>query len=108
MAFLEIKGLSKSYRGTTGTVSVLENVNLEIERGEFVAIVGYSGAGKTTLISLIAGLIRPDSGTITLNDLEIKEPGPDRGIVFQNYSLLPWLSAFENVLLAVSQAFRNW
>jgi nitrate/nitrite transport system ATP-binding protein len=57
---------------------------------------------------LIAGLIRPDSGTITLNDLEITEPGPDRGIVFQNYSLLPWLSAFENVLLAVSQAFPNW
>src|SRR3954467_11506664 len=108
MPFLELKNVSKSYSVNGGRTEVLRDINLEIERGEFVAIVGYSGAGKTTLISLIAGLIRPDSGTITLNDLEIKEPGPDRGIVFQNYSLLPWLSAFENVLLAVSQAFRNW
>src|SRR3954467_673596 len=108
MAFLEIKGLSKSYRGTTGTVSVLENVNLQIEKGEFVAIVGYSGAGKTTLISMIAGLIRPDSGSITLNDLEVTEPGPDRGIVFQNYSLLPWLTVYENIQLAVDQVFPNW
>src|SRR5690242_15038239 len=105
MPFLELSSVSKSYRSGKEAVPVLENINLEIERGEFVAIVGYSGAGKTTLISLIAGLIRPDSGTITLNDLEIREPGPDRGVVFQNYSLLPWLSAFENVLLAVAQAF---
>jgi nitrate/nitrite transport system ATP-binding protein len=107
MPFLELKAVSKSYFGL-GSTPVLENVNLQIERGEFVAIVGYSGAGKTTLISLIAGLIQVDSGTITLNDLEITAPGPDRGIVFQNYSLLPWLSAFENVLLAVTQAFPNW
>src|SRR5882724_2938908 len=107
MAFLELKGVNKSYFGP-GSTPVLENINLEIERGEFVAIVGYSGAGKTTLISLIAGLIQADSGTITLNDLEITAPGPDRGVVFQNYSLLPWLTAFENVLLAVNQAFPNW
>src|ERR1051326_1355992 len=104
MAFLELNNISKSFGGT----SVLKDVNLCIEKGEFVAIVGYSGAGKTTLISLIAGLIKAGSGTITLNDLEITAPGPDRGIVFQNYSLLPWLSAFENVLLAVTQAFPNW
>jgi nitrate/nitrite transport system ATP-binding protein len=108
MAFLELKNLTKSYGSEKGAIPILENINLEIERGEFVAIVGYSGAGKTTLISLIAGLIQPDAGTITLNDLEITAPGPDRGIVFQNYSLLPWLSAFENVLLAVTQAFPNW
>src|SRR5205085_7610781 len=76
--------------------------------GEFVTIVGYSGAGKTTLISLIAGLIPPDSGSLTLNDLEITAPGPDRGIVFQNYSLLPWLTVYENILLAVDQLFPNW
>src|SRR6185503_12955950 len=69
---------------------------------------GYSGAGKTTLISMIAGLIKPDSGTITLNDLEITEPGPDRGIVFQNYSLLPWLSVYENIMLSVAQCFPNY
>src|SRR3954453_17669741 len=104
MAFLELNNVSKGFGGPP----VLHGVNLAIERGEFVAIVGYSGAGKTTLISLIAGLIVPDSGTITLNDLEIAAPGPDRGIVFQNYSLLPWLSASENVLLGVTQAFLNW
>src|SRR6266567_2256438 len=78
-----------------------------VTKGEFVAIVGYSGAGKTTLISLIAGLIAPDSGSLTLNDLEITEPGPDRGIVFQNYSLLPWLNVYENIYLSVDQVFPN-
>ena len=104
MAFLELKNASKSFNGAP----VLKDVNLSIEKGEFVAIVGYSGAGKTTLISLIAGLLQPDSGTMTLNDLEITEPGPDRGIVFQNYSLLPWLSVYENIQLAVDQIFPNW
>ncbi len=108
MAFLELKNVTKSYPSAKSAVPVLENLNLQIERGEFVAIVGYSGAGKTTLISLIAGLIKPDTGSITLNDLEITAPGPDRGVVFQNYSLLPWLSARENIYLAVNQAFPNW
>ncbi len=105
MPFLELSNVTKGYG--TGT-PVLTNVNLAIERGEFVAIVGYSGAGKTTLISLIAGLLRPDRGSVKLNDLEITAPGPDRGIVFQNYSLLPWLTVFENVSLAVAQVFPNW
>lgn len=104
MAFLELKNVCKSFAGTT----VLKDINLSIEKGEFVAIVGYSGAGKTTLISLIAGLLRPDTGSAALNDLEISAPGPDRGIVFQNYSLLPWLSVYENILLAVDQCFPNW
>jgi nitrate/nitrite transport system ATP-binding protein len=108
MAFLELNNVCKSF-GTTGAgAEVLRSVNLKIERGEFVAIVGYSGAGKTTLINLIAGLLKPDSGAITLNDLEITGPGPDRGIVFQNYSLLPWLTTFENILLAVEECFPNW
>src|SRR5262245_50537999 len=104
MPYLELKGVSKHFGG----LSVLRDINLSVEKGEFVAIVGYSGAGKTTLISLIAGLLRPDSGTLTLNDLEITAPGPDRGIVFQNYSLLPWLSVYENIHLAVDQVFPNW
>lgn len=104
MAFLELNNVSKSFGGS----SVLKDINLNIERGEFVAIVGFSGAGKSTLINLIAGLIRPDFGTARLNDLDIVEPGPDRGIVFQNYSLLPWLSVFENILLAVDQVNPNW
>src|SRR5215467_4094165 len=89
-------------------MEVLRDINLTVEKGEFVAIVGYSGSGKTTLISLIAGLLKPDAGSMTLNDLEITAPGPDRGIVFQNYSLLPWLSVFENIFLAVDQCFPNW
>src|SRR6266404_5500919 len=108
MPFLELKNICKSYSTGGCRTEVLRDINLAIEKGEFVAIVGYSGAGKTTLISLIAGLIKPDSGTLTLNDLEITEPGPDRGVVFQNYSLLPWLSACENIRLAVNQAFPNW
>ncbi len=104
MPFLELTNVSKSF-GTSAPV--LSNVNLSIVRGEFVAIVGYSGSGKTTLISLIAGLTRPDTGTVKLNDLEITAPGPDRGIVFQNYSLLPWLTVTDNIALAIDQVFPN-
>jgi nitrate/nitrite transport system ATP-binding protein len=103
MAFLELRNVSKGYGGPP----VLENINLTLERGEFVAIVGYSGSGKTTLLSLIAGLQRPDTGTVRLNDLEVTAPGPDRGVVFQNYSLLPWLTVYENIALAVEEAFPN-
>ncbi len=103
MPFLELNGVSKGFGGP----EVLTDVNLAIERGEFVAIVGYSGSGKTTLLSLIAGLQRPDRGTVKLNDLEITAPGPERGIVFQNYSLLPWLTVTENIALAVDQVFPD-
>src|SRR5258708_3192332 len=103
MPFLELRNVGKSFGGT----QILNGLNLAVEKGEFVAIVGYSGAGKTTLISLIAGLIAPDTGTVELNGLEITGPGPDRGIVFQNYSLLPWLTVYENIALAVNQVFPN-
>lgn len=104
MAYLELNNVAKSFGGS----SVLRDINLSVEKGEFVAIVGFSGAGKTTLINLVAGLLKPDTGTAKLNDLEITGPGPDRGIVFQNYSLLPWLSVFENILLAVEAVNPNW
>src|SRR5450755_3800342 len=104
MAYLELNNVSKNFGGA----SVLKDINLSVEKGEFVAIVGFSGAGKTTLISLIAGLLKPSSGSLMLNDLEITQPGPDRGIVFQNYSLLPWLTVFENILLAVEVVNPNW
>src|SRR5712671_3529781 len=108
MSFLELKNVSKGFGPIGSRSDVLKDINLAIDKGEFVAIVGFSGAGKTTLISLIAGLLKADSGTVTLNDLEITGPGPDRGIVFQNYSLLPWLSVFENILLAVESVNPNW
>src|SRR5688572_10167158 len=104
MSFLELNNVSKGFGGH----AILHNINLTIERGEFVAIVGYSGSGKTTLISMIAGLQKPDSGTVKLNDLEVTEPGPDRGVVFQNYSLLPWLTVYENIAVAVDQVFPNY
>ncbi len=104
MSFLEVNNVSKSY----GATPVLRDVGLSIEEGEFVAIIGYSGSGKTTLMSLLAGLIRPDAGSVKLEGVEIQAPGPDRGIVFQNYSLLPWLSVYENVALAVDQVFATW
>lgn len=104
MPFLQLSNVTKAF----GRTRVLDNINLSIERGEFVAIVGYSGSGKTTLVSLIAGLIKADTGTVKLNDLDITGPGPDRGIVFQNYSLLPWLTVAENIALAVDQVFPNY
>jgi len=108
MAYLELKNVAMGFGANGSRAEVLHDINLTVEKGEFVAIVGFSGAGKTTLISLIAGLLKPDSGSLTLNGLDITEPGPDRGIVFQNYSLLPWLSVFENIFLAVEQCFPNW
>ncbi|HTL73452.1 MAG TPA: ABC transporter ATP-binding protein [bacterium] len=108
MAFLELKNVSKGYGLGAKRAEVLHGINLSIAEGEFVAIVGYSGAGKTTLMSLIAGLQRPDTGTVTLREEEVKEPSPDRAIVFQNYSLLPWLSVYENVALAVDEVFPSW
>ena len=108
MAYLEIKGVGKSYRrNATGAsadsarLAVLSDINLAIDENEFVCIVGRSGSGKTTLISLIAGLLEPDRGEILLDGRSIDGPGPDRGVVFQNYSLLPWMNVFENVYLAV-------
>lgn len=105
---LEIKNLSKSYGTGKDKTPVLTDINLNIKKGEFVAIVGFSGSGKTTLISTIAGLITPDSGEVLVNGKSIKGPGPDRGVVFQNYSLMPWLTVYENVALAVDQAFKSW
>ena len=103
MAFLSLKGVHKSYGAGDQRTEVLDNIDLEVAKGELVAIVGYSGAGKTTLISMMAGLTRPDAGTVTLDGRPITGPGRDRGVVFQNYSLLPWMTSHENVLLAVDQ-----
>jgi nitrate/nitrite transport system ATP-binding protein len=104
MAFLELRQVGKRF----GALSVLDGVNLSIERGELVAIVGYSGSGKTTLISVIAGLVAPDEGEVLLDGAAVAGPGPDRAVVFQNYSLLPWLSVYDNVRLAVDSVFRAW
>lgn len=108
MTLLALENVSKGYGEGDARTAVLEDINLEIREGEFVAIVGFSGSGKTTLISAIAGLIQPDAGTITKNGQPITGAGPDRGIVFQSYSLMPWLTVHGNVALAVNQVFRDW
>jgi len=101
MPYLEVSAVEKSYVTARGMTRVLGGVTLGLEAGEFVAIVGYSGSGKTTLISLVGGLIAPDAGEIILDGARVTEPGPERGIVFQQYSLLPWMTVYENVALAV-------
>lgn len=107
MPFLEISGVSKSYGEGASRTDVLDDINLKVEDGEFIAIVGFSGTGKTTLISMLAGLIEPDTGGIVFKGKEIDGPSPDRGVVFQSYSLMPWLSVTGNVALAVDSVFRK-
>jgi nitrate/nitrite transport system ATP-binding protein len=101
---VELKNVCKSY----GNHSILKNINLSVKEGEFIAIVGFSGSGKTTLVSLIAGLIQANSGEVLKQGQAITTPAPDRGVVFQNYSLMPWLTVYENVALAVDAIFPNW
>ena len=108
MAFLEIDRAYKSYGPAWDRTEVLADINLQVERGEFIAIVGFSGAGKTTLVNLLSGLAFPDKGSVTLDGKPVTGPGPERGLVFQNYSLLPWLTVFENIALAVDQVFPKW
>lgn len=107
MAFLEVKNASVGFGSYSDRYEVLEDINLTVEENEFVAIIGFSGSGKSTLMSLLAGLVEPDRGEVLLDGQPCGEPGPDRGIVFQNYSLLPWLSVYGNIELAVKQVFPN-
>jgi nitrate/nitrite transport system ATP-binding protein len=108
MSFLQVKGVGKGYSRRGRRTEVLRDVNLEMPRGEFVTIVGHSGSGKTTLLSVLAGLVTPDTGSLVLDGRPVTGPGPDRGVIFQNYSLLPWLSVYENVALTVDQVFSVW
>ncbi|NLR90356.1 MULTISPECIES: ABC transporter ATP-binding protein [Flammeovirga] len=107
MAYLELRNVSKSYGSGDQKVEVLKDINLSIEEGEFVAIVGFTGSGKTTLINLINGLEFPDKGEVLLEGKPITGPGPDRGVVFQNYSLLPWLTVSQNVKLAIDEVYPS-
>jgi nitrate/nitrite transport system ATP-binding protein len=107
MPFIEVAGVSKSFQSKGGTRRVLQNVSLSVERGEFVAIVGSMGSGKSTLLSIMAGLTSPDTGTIHIDGEPVREIRRDAAVVFQNYSLLPWLTALDNVRLAVGAAFPD-
>nr|WP_108885910.1 ABC transporter ATP-binding protein [Pseudoprimorskyibacter insulae] len=107
MAMLEFKNVSKSYGVGTAETPVLQNINLKVEDGEFLVLLGFSGTGKTTLINLMAGLDMPTKGEVTYKGKPVTGPGPERGVIFQNYSLMPWLTVAGNVRLAVDTIFPN-
>ncbi|MDC0660788.1 ABC transporter ATP-binding protein [Leisingera sp. SS27] len=107
MSILEFKNVSKSFGEGTRRTQVLNGINLEVQEGEFLVLLGFSGTGKTTLINLMAGLERPSQGSVTYRGREITGPGPERGVVFQNYSLMPWLTVNGNVWLAVETIFPS-
>ena len=103
--YLKIESVGKVFETRTGPFTALGTINLAVREGEFVTLIGHSGCGKSTLLNLVAGLIEPTRGAMILAEREISGPGPDRGVVFQNHSLLPWLTCFENVYLAVERVF---
>jgi len=105
MAILTFDNVSKSFGTGTGETHVLKNINLEVEEGEFLVLLGFSGTGKTTLINLMAGLDSPTKGTVSFRGQKIEGPGPERGVIFQSYSLMPWLTVAGNVRLAVDTVF---
>jgi nitrate/nitrite transport system ATP-binding protein len=105
--FLRIDHVAKSFaRGATSS-EVLADIDLSIDRGEYVAMIGHSGCGKSTLLNIVAGLLDVSSGAVLLEDKEVNDPGPDRAVVFQNHSLLPWLTVYDNVRLAVDKVFSR-
>lgn len=106
-AFLELDNVSIGFGPENDRVNVLENVNLSVKENEFVAVIGFSGAGKSTLVALLAGLEQATLGKVTMGGKDVTRPGPERGVMFQTYSLLPWLSVFGNVALAAKSVFPD-
>jgi nitrate/nitrite transport system ATP-binding protein len=108
LAFVEVRNVSKSFVSKGKVREVLEGVNLAVDEGEFVSIVGSTGSGKSTLMGILAGLLPPDSGMVSVGGESVRGIPPNAAVVFQNYSLLPWFSALENVRLAVQAAYPEW
>ena len=106
-AHLELTRVSIDFPTDNGPFRALDNVNLKIDEGEFISLIGHSGCGKSTVLNIVAGLHRATEGGAILNGKEVTEPGPERAVVFQNHSLLPWLSAYENIELGVKQVFKG-
>ncbi len=103
--FIELQGVSQSFKTAKGQFLALDHIDLRIPKGDFVALIGHSGCGKSTLLNLIAGLTTPSTGVLLCANREIQGPAPERAVVFQNHSLLPWLTCYENVYLAVERVF---
>ena len=104
-SFLQIENVDMVFVSRKGRFEVLQDINLQVHQGEFVSLIGHSGCGKSTLLNLIAGLLQSTQGIMLCDEKEINSPGPERGMVFQNHSLLPWMSCFDNVYLAVERVF---
>ncbi|MGB3799279.1 MAG: ABC transporter ATP-binding protein [Lewinella sp.] len=107
-AIIEFRNVSKWYGEGDSRTDVLSNINLTINEGEFLAIVGFTGSGKTTLVNMMTGLLQPSEGEVLYRGKPITGPAPERGIIFQNYSLLPWYTVFQNVALAVDEVYPGW
>ncbi|MGB0446965.1 MAG: ABC transporter ATP-binding protein [Pseudomonadales bacterium] len=106
-AHLEISGVSIEFPTPNGPFQALDNVNLKINKGEFISLIGHSGCGKSTVLNIVAGLYQATKGGVLLDSKVVTEPGPERAVVFQNHSLLPWLTTYQNVELAVKQVFKG-
>ncbi|PSB62315.1 bacitracin ABC transporter ATP-binding protein [Chroococcidiopsis cubana CCALA 043] len=106
-AFVQIKDVCKVYPTKNGPFTVLDGVNLSVYEGEFICVIGHSGCGKSTLLNMVSGFAHPTSGDVLVDGSPVTKPGPDRMVVFQNYALLPWRTAFENVYLAVNAVHPN-
>lgn len=107
MSYLKIENMEIAFNTPKGKFVAVKDINLDIKKGEIVSIIGHSGCGKSTILNSISGMTFPTKGNVVLNGKQIKGPGPDRGIVFQNYSLLPWLTVHENVFQAVDAALTD-
>ncbi len=103
--YIEIQNVEQTFKTAKGPFQALQGINLTVAKGEFVSLIGHSGCGKSTLLNLIAGLTMPTRGSLICANREIGGPGPERAVVFQNHSLLPWLTCYENVYLAVERVF---
>ena len=104
---LELSGVGIDFPTDKGLYCALQNVNLKIDKGEFVSLIGHSGCGKSTVLNIVAGLHQATTGGVILDGREVNSPGPERAVVFENHSLLPWLSCYENIELAVRQVFKG-
>ncbi|WP_456380505.1 ABC transporter ATP-binding protein [Thiolapillus sp.] len=106
-SYLEIDHVSITFPTDNGSLEVLDSVSLKVEKGEVISLIGHSGCGKSTVLNIVAGLLQATSGGVVLEGQEVNEPGPDRAVIFQHHSLMPWLSVYENVRLAVDQVFKK-
>ena len=106
-AYLSLSQVDMTFTGTGGVNPVLKGIDLNVRRGEYISLIGHSGCGKSTVLNIVAGLLRATSGGVLVDNREVNAPGPDRAVVFQNHSLLPWLTVYQNVEIAVDKIFRH-